>query len=534
MKIAVITIIVIFNALAYAQPELDIKPNRIEFEDLFNRVDHTFLINKGNAILTIDSLIYNDSLYIINYEDNLQPPFTILPDDSVRMTVLLSGFYEVTLSDTSDTIFVFNNGIKNPERLEVRIRFFEDEFGEINGTVNDSLNLVNNATVYFFYNGVYLLDTAMTSSAGYYRKTLPEGDYTIGVEKEGYYIVFHDSTYDPFFAEFVSVDSGSVRTIDFNLLAIQDTNYSVSGMIIDSTTGINANKGIIIVRTGTHVPTPKANANSTLLDTLDAFAGFIREDGTFKVYTQLPNYYFLQAYSNYLLPGYFNEEGIASVYWQNADSVYINQNITDKNISLVTDSSYGNGTISGFITYSNSSQDESNFEGITVLAKNINNDALYSYNFGKEFGDYRVSNIPYGTYELIAQKIGIDNAISQTVTIDPITNQITGININFIISDVRIETEFPDEFILYQNYPNPFNPSTTIKFRIPEREFVKLNIYDILGNEITTLINEELSPGEYEVEFSAESSIKNLASGIYFCTLKSGSFFQTKKMILLK
>ena len=541
MKIAIIIFIILFNALVYTQPELDIKPNRIEFEDLFNRVDYAFLINKGNEILTIDSIAYNDSIYIINYENNLQIPFTIQPDDSVKMTVLLSGFYEVTLSDTADTIYVFNDGLQSPEPLRIRIRFFEDEFGEINGTIKDSLNLVESATVYFFYNGIYLLDTAITNSAGFYSKSLPEGNYTVGAEKEGYYVVFHDSTYDPFFAEFVEIDSGTTRTIDFNLLAIEDTIFSVSGQIIDSTTGINANKGIIIVRTGTHVPTPKANANSVFLDTLDAFAGFIKPDGTFKVYTQFPDYYYLQAYSNYLLPGFFNEEGNASVFWQNADSVFINQSVTDKSISLVQDSSYGNGSISGFITFSNSRQNESDYEGITILAKNVNNGALYSYNFGKELGDYKVTNIPYGTYELIAQKIGLDNAESQTITIDPIVNQITGININFVISNLEREALLPDEFILYQNYPNPFNPSTKIKFWIADFGFVNLKVYDVLGNEVATLVNEEKSAGTYEIEFNSSSptngglsGIKKLSSGIYFYQLKVGSIIQTKKMILLK
>jgi len=104
---------------------------------------------------------------------------------------------------------------------------------------------VDSATVYFFYNGIYLLDTAKTGSSGNYRITLPEGDYTIGVEKEGYYVVFHDSTYDPFFAQFVQLDSGDVKTIDFNLRKIDNTGLSVSGQIIDSINGINVDKGIV-------------------------------------------------------------------------------------------------------------------------------------------------------------------------------------------------------------------------------------------------------------------------------------------------
>ena len=98
------------------------------------------------------------------------------------------------------------------------------------------------------------------------------------------------------------------------------------------------------------------------------------------------------------------------------------------------------------------------------------------------------------------------------------------------------------EFSLSQNYPNPFNPATKIKYLIPSNKnpllggarggLVTLKIYDILGNEIATLVNKEQSSGEYEVEFDAGKY--NLSSGIYFYQLKAGSFISTKKMILLK
>lgn len=529
-------IFLLLASASFAQPELDIKPNRIEFEDLFNRFDYAFLINRGDQILTIDSIAYNDSIYIIDYENNLQLPFTILPDDSVRMNVTLSGFYYVTLTDTSDTMFVFNNGINSPKPLEVRIRFFEDEYGEFNGTVSDSLDPVDSATVYFFYNGIYLLNTTQTNSSGNYQITLPVGEYTIGVEKDGYYVIFHDSTYDPFFAEFVALNLGEVKTIDFNLKRIDDPNLSISGQIIDSTNSINIDKGIVIIRGGTHVPIGKIKYNPTLIDTINTFAGFIKPDGSYRVYTQLPDYYFLQAYTNNFLPGYYNDEGIASVYWQSADSLLIDNNIIDKNISLIRDSSWGAGSIDGFITFS-TPEDQQEFEGIIIFAKNINNGALYSYNFGKELGDYKVTNIPYGTYELVAQRIGLDNAISQTVTIDPFNNQITGINLNFLISEVRSENGLFDGFVLYQNYPNPFNPSTRIKFEVHKTEFIKLTVYDILGNKVSTIINDVMPAGNYEVEFN-ERNLPNskvgLSSGIYFYKLNAGGFSETKKMILLK
>jgi len=100
-------------------------------------------------------------------------------------------------------------------------------------------------------------------------------------------------------------------------------------------------------------------------------------------------------------------------------------------------------------------------------------------------------------------------------------------------SDVRDETgNFPYNFQLYQNYPNPFNPITTIKYELPERSLVTLKVFDVLGNELATLISEEKSAGEYKIELDA--SKYNLSSGIYFYRLQSGSFVNTKKMILLK
>jgi photosystem II stability/assembly factor-like uncharacterized protein len=95
---------------------------------------------------------------------------------------------------------------------------------------------------------------------------------------------------------------------------------------------------------------------------------------------------------------------------------------------------------------------------------------------------------------------------------------------------VEVEIPFVNEFSLSQNYPNPFNPSTTLQYAIGSRQFVTLKVYDLLGREVATLVNEEKPDGEYEVEFNAA----NLPSGIYFYQLKAGSFVEVRKMILLK
>ncbi len=90
----------------------------------------------------------------------------------------------------------------------------------------------------------------------------------------------------------------------------------------------------------------------------------------------------------------------------------------------------------------------------------------------------------------------------------------------------------PEEYSLLQNYPNPFNPTTVIKYSVKENTQVVLKVFDILGREVSTLINEEKQPGAYTVNFDAAAA--GLSSGTYFYTIKAGNFVQTKKMLLLK
>ena len=109
---------------------------------------------------------------------------------------------------------------------------------------------------------------------------------------------------------------------------------------------------------------------------------------------------------------------------------------------------------------------------------------------------------------------------------------ITPISRGNIIAGVKgiEEGQLPEQFRLEQNYPNPFNPSTKIEFRIADFGFVTLKVYDILGNEIATLVNEEKPAGTYELTWYAAG----FPSGVYFYQLKAGSFIETKKMILMK
>ena len=96
--------------------------------------------------------------------------------------------------------------------------------------------------------------------------------------------------------------------------------------------------------------------------------------------------------------------------------------------------------------------------------------------------------------------------------------------------DIEEENARPDKYELYNAYPNPFNPSTLIKYEIKESGHVLLRVYDVLGNEAATLVNEERNAGTHTVRFDGSS----LSGGIYFYSIKAGRFSKTKKIVLIK
>ena len=104
------------------------------------------------------------------------------------------------------------------------------------------------------------------------------------------------------------------------------------------------------------------------------------------------------------------------------------------------------------------------------------------------------------------------------------------IELGELLVEYDTEMGIPEEFILLQNYPNPFNPKTTIVFSLPRSSFVTITIFNMLGNEITTLVDESVASGNYQVEWDAGGQ----ASGVYFYRIEAGLFVQTKKLLLLK
>ncbi len=106
----------------------------------------------------------------------------------------------------------------------------------------------------------------------------------------------------------------------------------------------------------------------------------------------------------------------------------------------------------------------------------------------------------------------------------------TVVGFGTVTSNDENNTVVPVEYGLQQNYPNPFNPTTNINFTIPEQQLVQLKVYNVIGQEVATLVNDVMNQGNYSVTFDAA----NFSSGVYFYKLETGKFSEVKKMILTK
>lgn len=148
------------------------------------------------------------------------------------------------------------------------------------------------------------------------------------------------------------------------------------------------------------------------------------------------------------------------------------------------------------------------------------NDDTVSFHFYCR--DYNTNTFVHGAGHMRIRAELVNNP-SQFIEVDFRANTPQTIGINQISSVIK-------EFSLNQNYPNPFNPVTNINFSIPTSEFVSLRVYDILGREVKALVSQNLTAGEYEVDFDASG----LSSGMYYYSLRAGENVSVKKMVLVK
>ncbi len=223
----------------------------------------------------------------------------------------------------------------------------------------------------------------------------------------------------------------------------------------------------------------------------------------------------------------FDGTGVSNAFTGDSSAV---KNIIFAGNTILADTAAMNGNGFNGINFINTSS----FQNRVLTA---NSDVMLTNPYGFENGNWQPSSgspaltgssfswtqltDPYFTQTTFVGAFGQTNWASNWAQYNPV---------NYTIGISRISGEVPSKFNLTQNYPNPFNPSTKIKFSVPNSGLVSLKVYDVSGREVVNLINENLAVGTYEFAFNASK----LNSGVYFYKLSSGSFSETKKMMLVK
>jgi hypothetical protein len=312
--------------------------------------------------------------------------------------------------------------------------------------------------------------------------------------------------------------TGNVTGINVTLVAKPIYNNSITGDVKDSA-GVTAVSGQVFIfqKLKGHL----------------GFKGMASTDSLTGVYSFSnvePGQYYLLAKGPGYKPSYFRYDGLPTVNWKLADSVVVTgtSTLTGINFRLLIHTPHSGG---GFVFGNVKGSDGSTLPGaLNYVVDEYNN--FVDYAVSDMDGSYLIESLEPGNYSLVSSLVNYDNNQS-IIAVDYLTNSTLNVDINLApdgTTGINNNSVTPNGYTLNQNYPNPFNPTTIISYQIQQSGLVTLKLYNILGKEVATLVNENQNAGQYNYTLKGG----NLASGVYFYRLQAGSFVSTKKMTLLK
>ncbi|MDP1677302.1 MAG: carboxypeptidase regulatory-like domain-containing protein [Bacteroidota bacterium] len=425
---------------------------------------------------------------------------------------------------------------------ETRVVFVRAEFA-LNLVGGHSI-MAENFRQYFEFNGhgdfrlegnsEFVFKTK-TDSLGNYKIELPIGKYIAFARAKGYAVEFYKNQSNIFSADIILIPSPTMPpmepTYDFTLSPLPPVVLGgIKGSVSDSVKDIAIPARVVAFRDGWRIKDDHRISRVYVTDT-DSL-------GKFEFNELLPGTYFVMALplGNYA-PSFYTSFDTVNNRWKRASKIVINGNSVDNiNIYVKPFGASANGYtgIIGNINLSiGNKQDNSSKAGAFVFAMRDGEIAGYAITDG--MGNYRIDGLAPGKYNVSVDKAGYDESASKEVNVsyDLMGNPVNGdvsFTINSVLSVSVTSTVQPKNYLLEQNYPNPFNPNTTIKYSLPSNSTVSLKVYNLIGQEVATLINTFQTSGEYTVTFNAST----LSSGVYFYRLDAGQFNVVKKMLLLK
>lgn len=448
--------------------------------------------NNGNYSAAVDSGAYYIAVYANYVQGNL-------------LTRRIQYYNNKQSFDSADVIDF------NKDTTVLNFSFPVLTLCSISGTIRDAATQKPLSNVFIAVNSIENQDSTFigTDMNGNYSITVFEGTFTLYAYQPGYFLDYYKDVYDSFDATQVTVnkDSSKAVGIDFNLTKPDSGSNSIAGVVGDPVMLPGVEVYAIPLSGGKWIGTRSGNYGDFIIQNLKS--------------------------GRYVLL-FYKDGYISKYYGDSLNAISLTGNMNLKGIYVVMNKL---NPVGGEIYGTIKSNSGISLSGTLILAINSTGDTV-STAISNYTGNYNIPALANGSYTIIANKIGYEKvAYPQQVDINLSSNPIvSGINISIIPTAVeKTENTIPESFVLFQNYPNPFNPSTIIHYEIPNDGLVTLKIYDELGREVKTLIDQYQSKGKYDINFNASQ----LASGIYFYQLNASTgsaqnFISTKKMLLLK
>ena len=395
----------------------------------------------------------------------------------------------------------------------------------LSGTVEDSLKNPVRARIDVFsviFNSFsYRYYRAVTDSAGNYSVPVRDGDTVIVFAhpmNKDYYSQFYNGKTNFLDADRIGI-SGDVSNIDFVLQHKIAYNNGISGEVMNTdSTGIPS--VVVAIRLG--LPLNQHKRYAVVSDSLGAYSFSNLFPG---------NYILLAVPQDGYKPTFFTYNGTQTLRWRNADSVVVTTTSVVSGINFTVSAlpDSGAATVDGVVSDNNGNP----LAGAIVSAYD-QNQQVYSFGITNQNGKYTITGLVPGSYSISSDLFGYSSSSASTTSLDynstPSTTESFTMTPDNVTSVQNSNNNIITNFSLEQNYPNPFNPTTIISYSLPYTSKVVLKVYNLLGQEVASLINSQQTAGVHQVVFDGS----NLASGVYFYRIQAGNFSATKKLILMK
>ena len=369
------------------------------------------------------------------------------------------------------------------------------------------------------------------SSNGAFNANIPPGSYIAFAKADGYVTEFYQEQSNLLLATTITVKENTpIANINFTLAPVPPVVLgSISGSVLDTSKDVGIPSRIIVSKDIWTTPVTSKAPHVYIVDT-DSL-------GAYSV-GKLPqgNYYVLALPLGSYAPAYYTTDTVSN-RWKNATPISVGSTGINIYVHQFVLSASGYSGISGKVsTKVNSTVGMSiSLPGAFVYA--LINNQVAGYSITDNTGAFSIDGLAPGSYSVTVDNLGSTEPSMSTVSLSyNIANNYSPVaaTINFSLSSTTsVETNFsvqPKEFELSQNFPNPFNPSTIINYTIRQPSMVILKVYNIVGQEIQTLVDNYQAAGNYQVTLNAQ----NLSSGVYFYRLQSNSSTLMRKMILLR